>query len=271
MRYRIEVPSGVIPAFLPLRALPMLAVMLFEPRFCGPPGTVNGGFACGSVAALCDGPAEVTLHSPVPVGRPVTVRHGDGGTVAVLDGGTLLAEARPAASPARTTAPAVSPELARAVAGGAGYFTDPAFPGCFVCGTDRGDDGLRIFPGRVPGRPVWAAPWTPHSSVAGRDGTVHPEVVWAALDCPSGIAAGEAADLPAGTTALLGRMTAHLAARPRVGQEYRVVAWPIARDGRKLTAGSALLGPDGAVLATARTLWITVPLPASRQAVGARS
>jgi hypothetical protein len=68
------------------------------------------------------------------------------------------------------------------------YFQDPLFPDCFVCGTVRQPgDGLRIFPGPVPGRRLWAAPWTPDSSVAGTDGRVRPEVAWAALDCPSGI------------------------------------------------------------------------------------
>ena len=62
-----------------------------------------------------------------------------------------------------------------------------------------------------------------------------------------------------------------VARRPRAGQECRVVAWPVARDGRKLTAGSALLDPDGAVLAAARTLWITVALPSVRPAEGATS
>ena len=38
-----------------------------------------------------------------------------------------------------------------------------------------------------------------------------------------------------------------------------MIAWPVARDGRKLTAGSAVLGPDGEVLAVASTLWLTVP------------
>lgn len=246
--------------------------MFFDTRFCGPPGMVNGGFACGSIAALCGGAAEVTLHSPMPVARPLTVRHSDNGMVAVLDGDALLAAGRPVAPEPEVIVPSVSLDAARAVAGGAGYFAGPAFPGCFVCGTDRAcGDGLRIFPGPVPGRPVWAAAWTPDSSVAGADGTVRPDVVWAALDCPSGIAAGEAAALPAGTTALLGRMSAHLTGRPRTGQECRVVAWPIARDGRKLTAGSALLDPGGAVLATARTVWITVPLPASRPVAEAAS
>ena len=80
-------------------------------------------------------------------------------------------------------------------------------------------DGLRIFPGPVAGLGLWAAPWTPDPSVAGANGKVRPEVVWAALDCPSGIAAAEAAGLGAGdagwdTAILLGRMTVRLAARP---------------------------------------------------------
>lgn len=248
--------------------------MFFDPRFCGPPGTANGGFACGSLAALCgDASAmavEVTLFSPIPVGRPLPVRHADDGSVVVQDGGALLAAALPVGPEPEGTVPVVSAEVARAVAGTAGYFADPAFPGCFVCGPDRvAADGLRIFPGPVPDRPVWAAPWTPDSSVAGADATVRPEVIWAALDCPSGIAAGESAQLPPDTTALLGRMTASVTRRPRAGQKCTVVAWPVARNGRKLAAGSALLAADGAVLATARTVWITVPLPSARLAAGA--
>jgi hypothetical protein len=52
-----------------------------------------------------------------------------------------------------------------------------------------------------------------------------------------------------------------LAARPAVGDPCRVIAWPERRDGRKLTAGSALIGPDGEVLAVAGAVWLTVPRP----------
>jgi hypothetical protein len=37
-----------------------------------------------------------------------------------------------------------------------------------------------------------------------------------------------------------------------------VVAWPTARDGRKLFANSALLRPDGDVLAVAQATWLVV-------------
>jgi hypothetical protein len=112
---------------------------------------------------------------------------------------------------------------------------------------------------------LWAAPWTPDLSVTGADGRVRPEVVWAALDCPSGIAAAEAADLPGDTAILLGQMTASVGVRPVAGDQCRVIAWPDTREGRKLTAGSALLGPGGQVLATAQAVWLTVsrPVPAT--------
>jgi acyl-CoA thioesterase FadM len=60
-------------------------------------------------------------------------------------------------------------------------------------------------------------------------------------------------------------MAATVGGLPRPGDRCRVVAWPRAVDGRKLHAGSAVLGPDGEVLAAARTLWITV----ARRAVSA--
>jgi hypothetical protein len=90
---------------------------------------------------------------------------------------------------------------------------------------------------------------------------VRPEIAWAALDCPSGIAAAEHAGLGPDTAILLGRMTASVAALPAQGDQCRVIAWPDSRDGRKLIAGSALLGPGDEVLAVARAVWITVPRP----------
>jgi hypothetical protein len=239
-------------------------------RFRGPPGMANGGLACGVIAALAGGAAEVTLRRPLPLERPLAVRRDQGaGVLLVEDGDTLLAQAGPATAEVELAAPAaVSLEEAVAVAGRDRYYQDPVFPDCFVCGPDRRPgDGLRIFPGPVAGHQLWAAPWTPDPSVAGADGAVRPEVVWAALDCPSGLAA--AAALPAGTAALLGRMTARLAGPPRVGDRCRVLAWPGGRDGRKLAAASALLGPDGQVLAAARAVWVTVPRPPTAAAAGA--
>jgi hypothetical protein len=243
--------------------------LLIAPRFCGPPGSGNGGYVSGRVAAYLDGPVTVTLRKPPPLDAHLAVARDGEGALRVTHDGALIAEATQAEEgPPLEVPERVSAQQAHTAAGRAAYYADPVFPHCFVCGTDREPgDGLRIFPGPVYGRPLWAAPWTPDKSVTDEAGTVRREMVWAALDCPSGIAAAEAAGLSADTAILLGRMTATLGAPsaapstalPAAGDECRVIAWPQARDGRKLTAGSALLAPDGTVLAAARTVWLTIP------------
>ena len=237
--------------------------LVIPTRFRGPAGSGNGGYVCGRIAAYADGPVAVTLRRPPPLAAPMTVEQGGDGSLRVRHGSTLVAEATPSPDLLAAEVPdPVSLTEARASQGRARYFQDPVFPECFVCGTGRRPgDGLRIFPGPVPGRAVWAAPWTPDSSVAGPDGRVSPEVAWAVLDCPSGIAAAEQAGLDQGTAVVLGRMTASLAALPAPGDQCRVIAWPYQRDGRKLTAGTALLGPGGEVLAVAGAVWLTVPRP----------
>jgi len=238
--------------------------LIIPSRFRGPSDSGNGGYVCGRIAAYVDGPVTVTLHRPPPLDTPMTVEPGGDGTARVRHGDVLIAEATAAAYPPGLLAPEI-PDLvsmseACQSAGRARYFQDPFFPECFVCGPNRGlGDGLRIFPGPVPGRMLWAAPWTPDSSIAGADARVRPEMVWAALDCPSGIAAAEGASLDADTAIVLGRMTASVAALPMLGDQCRVIAWPDGGSGRKLTAGSVLLGPGGEVLAVARAVWLTVP------------
>jgi hypothetical protein len=237
--------------------------LVIASRFCGPPGSGNGGYVCGRIAAYVDGPVTVTLRRPPPLATPMAVERDGESSVRICHGGTLIGEATASpGGPALEIPGPVSPAEARAVAGGSRYYTDPVFPDCFVCGMGRGPgDGLRIFPGPLAGRPVWAAPWTPDPSVTDAGRRVRPEVAWAALDCPSGIAAAEAAGLTQDTAILLGRMTASLAGLPVAGEQCLVIAWPDGRDGRKLLAGSALLGPGGQVLAAARTVWLTVPRP----------
>jgi len=61
-------------------------------RFRGPEGSANGGYAAGLLAALFDGPAEVTLRLPPPLDRPLAVE-ADGDRLLLLDGADLVAEA----------------------------------------------------------------------------------------------------------------------------------------------------------------------------------
>jgi hypothetical protein len=105
-----------------------------------------------------------------------------------------------------------------------------------------------------------AAPWVPYADVAGGDGPVAREFIWAALDCPSGFAGLGARHLgmTGSERALLGRMSARIEKRPRPGERCIIVAWPTGRDGRKLFANSALLSSRGKVLAVAQATWILV-------------
>lgn len=59
-------------------------------RFNGPLDSGNGGYCSGAVASFVDGPAEVSLRSPVPLETPLEFVAHDGGSVRVLDGETLI-------------------------------------------------------------------------------------------------------------------------------------------------------------------------------------
>jgi hypothetical protein len=70
----------------------MTASLVIAPRFCGPPGSANGGYACGLIAAYLDGQAEITLRRPPPLATPMAVERDGEGSVRVLDGDVLIAE-----------------------------------------------------------------------------------------------------------------------------------------------------------------------------------
>jgi hypothetical protein len=214
-------------------------------RYNGPPGSANGGYACGLVAEFVGGVAEITLRRPPPLERELEAQvHLDGEVVDVHDGEALVAEGRKVEFEVEVPEP-VSQEEAEAASRGYPGFEHHAYPTCFTCGPER-DDGLGIFAGPVEGRAgLVAAPWTPREPVV-------PEVVWAALDCPSGWAVDDFQR----EGVLLGRMAAHVLRLPEVGKPHVVVGWRAGEDGRKRYAGSALYGPGDEVLAAARSTWI---------------
>jgi hypothetical protein len=222
-------------------------------RFRGPDESGNGGYSCGLVAGRIDGPAEVTLRSRPPLDRDLDVTT-DGTDLQVLAGTELVATARPVDSV--DVEPPDPPTWEEAVAASARseLLTVPlekhAYPECFVCGAGRGErDGLRIFPGRVEGRPeLMAASWIPDASLGAE---VDDVFVWSALDCPSGFAW-----VHLGVLMILGRMAGEIYDRPAVGERCVVLGFPVERDGRKLHAGSALYGEDGRLLGKSRATWI---------------
>jgi hypothetical protein len=217
-------------------------------RFNGPPGTANGGYACGVVAGAIGPDATVRLMHPPPLGVPLTRRRDEDGVVRLLAGQTTIAEGR-VGRPAVETPPSPSPAEAARAAGRAPEHHP--FPTCFVCGPLRRDDGLGILPGPVGVNGLLACPWRPGADLAS-DGVVDPRFVWAALDCPSGFAC-----MPPGTRAVLASMTATIDGTLEPGSEYVVSAWPTGGEGRKHRAGSAIHDAQGRRVALAETLWIT--------------
>ena len=128
------------------------------------------------------------------------------------------------------------------------------FAGCYVCSPDR-PDGLGVDFGRLPGHPeCTAALLVAGEDVPQRDGAVAPEVVWGALDCPSCTPGLWELERPS----MLAGMRAALLEPVEVGSVSVVVGWPLGSEGRKHRTASAVLAPDGRLLAHAEALWVTL-------------
>lgn len=219
--------------------------------FNGPQESGNGGYCSAVVASFVEGPAEVTLRSPVPLDISLEVRR-ENGTVLVVDGETLIAEAGPGPDLDLEVPEPVGVEEARAAAARYRGSDDGLFSHCFVCGPAR-KDSLGVFAGNVEGRDLVASPWTPTAWTADEAGRVRPEFIWAVMDCPTYFAVYREGELP---MSFLARMAARIEAPISAGEEHVVVAWPLGADGRKRNAGAAVLSADGDVLAVARALMI---------------
>jgi hypothetical protein len=220
-------------------------------RFRGPPESGNGGYTAGMLASRMPGWTEVTLRSPPPLERSLSVSETPHG-LELRDDERLIAEARPARL---ELAIPVCPSFERARQLSESYVGHQKhhFPGCFVCGPGRAaGDGLRIFPGAEQDHTLVAAPWIADIDLADESGVVRPEFVWAALDC-SGYFACAAPEYP---VALLGRITTNVLGSIEAGERCVVIGWPLGREGRKLFAGTAVFGQDGELRACAREVWI---------------
>lgn len=237
--------------------------IVIDSRFCGPPGSGNGGYVCGRLAHYIEGPATVRLMVPPPLNKPLdVVREGD--EVQLRDGDTLVGRAWPGAPDIEVPA---SPGLAAARRrrnAFAGHHHH-AFPGCFVCGTARAQgDGLLVYAGPEADRKTDTVPtshhvacnWTPHDSFC-EGGILPPHFVWAALDCPGGwsfLSFGE-------EVALLGEFAVGIHSQIHCGQEYVIAGWEFERSGRKRLTGSAIYDANGTTVARARATWITIDPP----------
>jgi hypothetical protein len=214
-------------------------------RYQGPPGTANGGCVAGLLAASIGPSARVRLEAAVPLATPLllTAREGEA-WLSLGDRRLAVAHADPGpAAPVDAVSVAVAE---RAVAADA---ADHPFPGCFVCGP-HAVDGLHLRPGLVDGGSTVATTWRPDPAGTGLDVE---RLMWAALDCPAGIAAMEP-----GVSAVLGTITGRIARPAVAGETLVVVGRRLAADGRKLFAASALFGADEQAVGWSESVWIVV-------------
>lgn len=226
----------------------------------GPDNAANGGYACGAFARLADaadpdhaGPRAVTLHHPVPLGRPLCYEGSGRRGLVVADGEVIASVARavdqiPAVAPVDEATALLAQER---FAGRVGH----PFPRCYACGERA--DGLRVRPGQVTGTDLVACVWTPEPGTAGGDRQlVSREAATAALDCPG----GWTEDARRGPR-VLGRMVAVVDVALRVGQPYIVVATEARRDERSAVRRVSLypVGGDGAAPhARSEAIWVAL-------------
>jgi hypothetical protein len=215
--------------------------VVIDGKFRGPTQSANGGYTCGLLASFMHGPATVTLRLPPPLERPLEVV--TDGPLELLDGEAVVAEAEPTELELDIPDPIAFEEAAAAALPEGDR--ESVFPECFVCGWAR-EDGMRIYPGPVEGRNLFAATWVPGTDL------ISSEFVWAALDCPGAYALhfGERGN------PVLGRLAAQVEHLPHAAERCVVLGWPLGEDGRKLFAGTALFGEDGRTLGAARATWI---------------
>ena len=220
----------------------MSTTIAIHPHHEGLPGLAHGGYTGGLLAEVLGADtAEVRLRRPIPLGRPLEVRR-EAGRVLLADAETVIAEAREAQL-ALYVPPPVSLAAAEAAARRFPGHHEHPFPGCVTCGTARAD-GLRIFPGPVPGRRLVAAPWTPV--------TAGVETVWEALDCPQLWALMIHAPEGSEDRVVTARMTTTVVRPVEPGVPHVVIAWPVGREDGRWVAGAAIYGPDGELRAAGR-------------------
>lgn len=227
-------------------------------RFCGPPDSGNGGYTCGLLARELGGVLECTLRAPVPLDVPLQVERTQAGgclrheeKIVVEANPTTIAVTPPAPISVQAAAEAMAASPALAVSSN-GAPRHP-FPTCFVCGPKREiHDGLRIFPAPVNGG-VHVASWVPDFEFGASDQLLRPEFLWAAMDCPTGFAAG----FPTAGTLVTGRLAVQQLKTIRTGSGCVLMSWPLGIEGRKHFS-AACLYQNEVLCAAARATWIRI-------------
>lgn len=237
----------------------------------GPPGVLHGGLTAGvllGAARLEDRfgapptAVDARLRAPTPMEAAVATRvqplragvhevqivRGDD----VLVSGTVTLaghEVAPRVADLQSLAGRAEPESLPVA-------EHPA-PTCFVCGADN-PRGLRMLPGVGDGWVVarlWAQPQD-----AGDDGSLHPVMVCAVLDCPALWAVWGQIRAGGWRAAVTGGLHVRFFGAAPVGEVLRVVAKADdhTEGSRRFGSRAALLGEDGTVYATSAVAIVAV-------------
>lgn len=226
-----------------------------EKRFCGPADSGQGGYVAGILSKYINGTAEVTLRMPPPLDKSLDVNRNNG-TVQLQYKEHVIAEGKSIELDLNIPKPPTYQEAVDASMKYLETFNEHEFPLCFGCGPKREHgDGLRIFAERVPNKNMVASPWIPDESLAGEDGCIKPEFVWAALDCPGGYST---LTLGVFKKVLLGKLSVTIDKPERIlpNEKYIIAGWVISVNGRKNHTGTALFTDDGELLAKGKATWI---------------
>ncbi|KPK15125.1 MAG: hypothetical protein AMJ62_10540 [Myxococcales bacterium SG8_38] len=239
----------------PPKSAPKTHSVRIASRFCGPPGSGNGGYTVGLLSKHVGPEAEITLKRPVPLDEAMHVVRDSRDHAALVHGGAEIAVARKSRLEVDVPEGITFARAAAARVQYLGYRTHP-FPKCFVCGTGRAcDDGMCLFTGPVDAGVV-ASSWVPSAELVCRNGEVAPELVCAALDCPGAWSLISACGI-AGPI-VLGRMTYRLDRPIFAGDRYVVMGWALGRERRKSFCGTAIYDAAGEVCAAAYSTWIEI-------------
>lgn len=221
-------------------------------RFCGPPDSGNGGYTCGLLARELGGVVECTLRTPVPLDVPLKFERTKAGGL-LRQGEKIVVEAKPTTIAVMPPAPVSAQAATEAMAASPALDPGHPFPTCFVCGPKRGvHDGLRIFPAPVDGG-VCVAAWIPDIEFGDDHQVLRTEFLWAAMDCPTGFAAG----FPTAGKLVTGRLAVQQLKNIRTGAGCVLMSWPLGIEGRKHFS-AACLYQDEELCAVARATWIKV-------------
>jgi hypothetical protein len=228
-------------------------------RFCGPPQSGNGGYTCGLLAQALPLTAavECTIRKPIPIERSLRIET-DSDRATLLDNREIVVEA--VATDFEVSLPQPIPfSEAHANTETSPAFVNHPFPTCFVCGPERPDhDGLNIYPALASSQPgfanLYSATWIPSAEFADDRGGVRSEFLWAAMDCPTGFAAG----FPYTGKLVTGRLAVNIQSQLRAGSHCVLQSWSLGEDGRKCHAAASLRTEEGVVIAIAKATWIRV-------------